>query len=194
MTVISWDEFIRSEGHPAAVTMGVFDGVHRGHQALINRIVERGPFPTVITFAQNPKGVLSPASYKGDIQTLDQRLRTFEEMGVERVVLIDFSEDFSRIKGSDFIGSVMSRGKLAFLALGANFRCGFRLDFGAAEIEGFVQKGNIPVEVFEPLREGGKPISSSRIRQAIRAGAFEEAALLLGRAWPDGPGPLNLYP
>ncbi|MFP3089269.1 FAD synthetase family protein [Treponema sp. TIM-1] len=162
-----------------AVTVGVFDGVHRGHQALIGKILRQAPgcVPTVITFRQNPKKVLRPGEYRGDIVGLDRKMIIFEALGVELVILIDFSGDFSKIRGRDFIGFLKSRGSLQFLAVGSNFRCGCGLDTGVTEIK----KLNPQTEVVPPVMEGGLPVSSSRIREAVFSGDLDKAALLLGR-------------
>jgi riboflavin kinase/FMN adenylyltransferase len=162
-----------------AMTVGVFDGVHRGHQALIGRIVREAPgcIPTVITFRQNPKMVLRPGEYRGDIVGPDRKMIIFEELGVELVILIDFSGDFSKLGGRDFIGFLKSRGRLKLLAVGSNFRCGRGLDTGAAEIK----KLNPETEVVPPVVEGGLPVSSSRIREAVFSGGLDKAAVLLGR-------------
>jgi riboflavin kinase/FMN adenylyltransferase len=161
------------------MTIGVFDGVHRGHQALIEKVVQEAPrlIPTVITFKQNPKQVLRPAEYQGDIVSPDRKMIIFESLGVELVILIDFSQEFSKMIGKDFIGRLQSRGGLVFLAVGGNFRCGRGLDTGAPEIRALFP----PAEVVSPVMEEGLPISSSRIREAVSEGRLEKAALLLGR-------------
>jgi riboflavin kinase/FMN adenylyltransferase len=169
----------RSVKEGTAMTVGVFDGVHRGHQALIGKIVQRAPgcIPTVITFRQNPKKVLRSGEYRGDIVGLDRKMVIFEALGVELVILIDFSGDFSKLDGRDFIGFLKSRGRLNFLAVGSNFRCGYGLDTGVPEIK----KLNPETEVVPPVMEGGIPVSSSRIREAVFSGDLDKAALLLGR-------------
>jgi riboflavin kinase/FMN adenylyltransferase len=161
------------------MTIGVFDGVHRGHQALIEKVVGRAPqaVPTVVTFRQYPKQVLRPGEYQGDIVTLDRKMIIFESLGVELVILIDFSREFSKLDGRDFIGRLKSRGGMRFLVVGGNFRCGCGLDTGAAEIKALFP----PAEVIPPIMEGGLPVSSSRIRGAVSGGGLETAALLLGR-------------
>jgi riboflavin kinase/FMN adenylyltransferase len=163
------------------MTVGVFDGVHRGHAELIRRIVSRGPCPTVVTFRENPKMILSPRHYEGDIFSLAQKLAAFEELGAVRAVLIDFSEKFSRINGWEFIDSLESRGGLVFLAIGANFRCGYRHETGAELIRQKNEIKNIPTEIIPPVLCGNGPVSSSRIRAAISGGDLAGAGALLGR-------------
>ncbi|MDR1253053.1 MAG: FAD synthetase family protein [Treponema sp.] len=185
MRIIEWEDFIAQRPGPAdkglAMSIGVFDGVHRGHQALIERICSGPYLPTVITFKQNPLRILKPRRYVGDIFSLAQKLRAFELLGVRQVILIDFSENFSIIRGGDFIDLLVKVCPLRFLALGRDFRCGRRLDTGVREIR--EQAGALGIETWAvaPVMEGERRISSSRIRQAISDGALEEAEKLLGR-------------
>ncbi|MDR3138197.1 MAG: FAD synthetase family protein [Treponema sp.] len=182
MRVIEWQGFITAlSQEPAAMTVGVFDGVHRGHQALIERIVRRGPLPTVVTFRQNPKIMIRPHSYGGDIFSLRQKLAVFEQLGVARTILIDFTENFSKLKGLEFFDLLKKRGNLVFLAIGSNFRCGYRLDTHAADIKRMNERDGIPTEVIHPVQEAGCPVSSSRIRSVITAGDLAGAAVFLGR-------------
>ena len=190
MRIISWEEYIAPEHslpEPLAVTIGVFDGVHRGHQALIQQICTPPPIPhshtpTVVTFKQNPLQILKPDAFTGDIMNLEQKLRVLEVLGVQLTVLIDFSEEFSTISGRDFIGLLLRR-PVQLIALGRNFRCGYRLDTGAEEIRSLAGARGVEVWVAPPVMDEGQPVSSSRIRQALAAGRQAEAERLLG--WPE---------
>jgi riboflavin kinase/FMN adenylyltransferase len=181
---LEWPRFLAlspEEREASAITLGVFDGVHRGHSALIERIVRRGPCPTVVTFRENPKRRVSPGEYGGDLFSLEQKLSVFEDLGVERVILIDFTENFSKMRGRDFIGLLEDRGRLSFMALGANFRCGCGQDTGASSIAEMNRERGIETEIVPQVMEGGEPVSSSRIRRAISQGDLVLAARLLGR-------------
>jgi riboflavin kinase/FMN adenylyltransferase len=183
--IIDWEAFSDSpQGSGSAMTVGVFDGVHLGHRSLIELIVRRGPNPTVLTFRENPKKLVSPGSYEGDIFSLKQKLASFEKLGVSRVVLIDFSEKFSKLNGSEFFDLIEKRGKMAFLAIGSNFRCGFQQKTDADFIRTMNKRKGIPTELVLPLEAAGKgPVSSSRIRSAIISGNFALAAALMGRGF-----------
>ena len=187
MRVINWEAYTASPCRQAlALTIGVFDGVHRGHQALIQKVLDiagRGNNPraaTVVTFRQHPLSVLNPAAFAGDIFTLEQKLRAFEELGVEQTILIDFSGDFSTISGRDFISLLIQGRPASFIALGRNFRCGFRQDTGAPEIQATASALGIETWIASPLMDGEMPVSSSRIRRALASGDFAEARRLLG--------------
>lgn len=183
MRIVEWEDFIAGEqgDKSLALTIGVFDGVHRGHQALIEQICSGPCLSTVVTFKQNPLSITGLRRRAGDIFSLGQKLRAFELLGVGQTVLIDFSENFSKISGRDFIDRLVRGRQVQFLALGGDFRCGRRLDTGVREIKAQIQVLGIEIRVVEPVMEGARRVSSSRIRRAISAGALEEAERLLGR-------------
>ena len=137
--------------------------------------------PTVVTFKQNPLSVLKPAVYTGDIMTLEQKLAVLEFLGVQLTVLIDFSEDFSTINGRDFINLLLSSRPVQLIALGRNFRCGHQLDTGAEEIQSLAGARGLEVWVAPPVMDEGRPVSSSRIRQALADGRQAEAERLMNR-------------
>ncbi|MDR2537152.1 MAG: FAD synthetase family protein, partial [Treponema sp.] len=168
---------------PAAMTIGVFDGVHRGHQALISRIVGWGLEPVVVTFRQNPRLFFDSANYMGDISSLAQKLSLFESLGVACTILIDFSSDFSKLSGRDFIDFLTTYGNMAYLVIGAQFRCGHGLDTDAALIKRVNERNGVATELVDPVLDGAEPVSSSRIRVAIRAGDFGAAETSMGRAF-----------
>jgi riboflavin kinase / FMN adenylyltransferase len=192
MRVISWEEYIGSresgvgsrDSSSLAITVGVFDGVHLGHQSLIRRICQPpsdSPLPTVITFRENPMKSLNPAGFAGDIYNLEQKLRHLESLGVKLTVLIDFSEEISKINGRDFIDLLLGGRPVTLLALGENFRCGHGRDIGVAEIRSLAKARGVETWVAPVVMDGGQPVSSNRIRQALAAGRFEEAQRMLGR-------------
>jgi riboflavin kinase/FMN adenylyltransferase len=193
LRIIDWDSFRDPsaampwpDATPLALSVGVFDGVHRGHQRLIAKILEyaagRGGLGGVITFRQNPRRVLHPAGYPGDIYSLPQKLKTLEALGVGFAVLIDFSGDFSRISGKEFTAFLINR-RIGYLALGANFRCGYRLDTGARRMRDMMAEGGTLTDLVPQFRAGGAPVSSSRIRESIRGGDTSGASGLLGRPY-----------
>jgi riboflavin kinase/FMN adenylyltransferase len=186
MQVIDWESFVGGDSGPSplgplSLTIGVFDGVHLGHQALIRRICVEPGIPTVITFRQNPLCILKPKDSPPEIYNLEQKLAILEEFGIKQTILIDFSENFSRINGRDFIDLLLKDRGAHFLALGRNFRCGFGQGIGVEEIAAQAAALGVKTWIAEPVMAGNSRISSSRVRQAIAAGNFDEAALLLGR-------------
>jgi riboflavin kinase/FMN adenylyltransferase len=179
------------------MTVGVFDGVHRGHQALLKRIVSHNAdyVPVVVTFKQNHKtNTVKNLSEEvhteaqrhggelgvGDIITFEQKTKILADMGVGILLVIDFTETFRHMKGIEFLEILAERGNIGFFAVGKNFRCGYKLDTGAQEINDFFTSRNIPVETVPEVMEGSLPISSSRIRSCIAAGDLQAAQVMLG--------------
>ncbi|MEI6873774.1 MAG: FAD synthetase family protein [Spirochaetota bacterium] len=187
MITLTWDEFIeaRPNGRPMAATVGVFDGIHLGHQSLIRRVVAHGNgcVSAVFTFSENPKKLLRPDTWMGDLASPAQKLGIFESLGLELAVLIDFSGDFSRMPGRNFLSLVMDHGSLCYMTVGSDFHCGRGRDTDAAALRDFYSRSDVRVEIVEPIELDGVPVSSTRIRIALRQGRIEEAALMLGRSY-----------
>jgi riboflavin kinase/FMN adenylyltransferase len=184
MQILNWDDFITNEEKkPFAATIGVFDGVHRGHQVLVERTVRRKEKPTVITFLQNPKRVLVIQSGQ-DIISLEEKLAIFEKMGITRVILIDFSENFSKMRGEVFIKTLLDMG-LSFLAIGENFRCGYRRNMSAEAVQRIAVENGVEIDIAPPVLLDGRLISSSIIRKAIVQGDFAFVSAALGREFKE---------
>lgn len=185
MVVKSWEEFVGSVSlFDIAATVGVFDGLHLGHQALIQTVLSREPAmrSCVVTFVQNPKDVLHKSSFKGNIFSLEQKLDSLASTGVELCVLIDFSPDFGKQSGEQFL-SKLSQAGVRFLCIGPNFRCGHNMDTSAGDLVALGQKIGVQVAILEPVMYKGFPVSSSRVRKAILEGNLDEARSMLGRPY-----------
>jgi riboflavin kinase/FMN adenylyltransferase len=186
MRVLSWEEYVAGSlaETPFAATIGVFDGLHIGHRELIGRILGKpGIASAVLTFRDNPKRILSPHTHRGELSTLAQKLDLVESMSVDFCVLIDFSGDFSKLPGRAFLSILKDSGKLRFLAVGADFRCGRGLDTAAEDMRAFCEESSIGIELVDALRWAGHPVSSSRIRRAVAEGRLAEARAMLGRPY-----------
>jgi riboflavin kinase / FMN adenylyltransferase len=185
LNILSWQDFIASRStFPWSVTIGAFDGVHRGHQKLIGEVRSREPEArsAVITFRENPKRILHPHTYWGSISSLGQRLEVIETCGVQSCVLIDFSENFGTLSGALFLASLEAAG-VGFIFIGPNFRCGHRMDTSAQKLVELAASLGMKASIVEPELYAGHPISSSRIRNAVLEGRLAEAAAMLGRPY-----------
>ncbi|MDR2701004.1 MAG: FAD synthetase family protein [Spirochaetaceae bacterium] len=196
MRRINWDELSGlgqeavTGGKKTALSVGVFDGLHRGHQALIAKITAKAPelLPAVVTFRQNPKVLVRGKTVPGgeaeavEIIGFEEKMALLDNLGVALCVIIDFSEQFSRIDGRAFFEALNRNLHPAYVALGANFHCGYRRDTDAQGFKALAEGSGVEAELVAPVLEGGLPVSSSRIRSALEAGRTGEAALLLGRA------------
>ena len=192
MQQINWDELAAlyrenslelTGGKKTALTIGVFDGLHRGHQALIAKVTGKAPglLPAVITFRNNPKKPEKPNKTE-DIISFEEKIALLDSFGIALAVIIDFSEHFSKIDGRAFLEALNKYLCPAYIGLGGNFHCGYQRDTDAQAFKALAESLGITTEIVPPVLEGGIPVSSSRIREALRALRYEEASLLLGRS------------
>ena len=180
MQIVSWNDFLEKPA-PSALTIGVFDGMHLGHLALIQKVVSLNNKPTVITFRKNPKKLLFHDDFEGEVYSLRQKLDIFRKQGIQRVVLIDFSENWSKMKGREFLDLLEKPGMMASLVIGSNFRCGYKQDTGADCIKEINAAKGIATEILPNLSLSGELISSSRLRTLIISGDLEKASVMMGR-------------
>ncbi|MCA0304861.1 MAG: bifunctional riboflavin kinase/FAD synthetase [Proteobacteria bacterium] len=172
----------------AVVALGNFDGVHRGHQALVARAVEQGQAmkaPVVaLTFEPHPRRFFVPDTAPFRLTLLPAKRRLLAQHGVQAMVAQRFDAAFSALSPDAFFEDVLLQG------LGArHVVCGFDFTFGArrsGNVERLRERGaerGIGVSALDPVMREGEIYSSTRIREALRAGAVVEAAELLGQPW-----------
>jgi riboflavin kinase/FMN adenylyltransferase len=173
---------------PTVLTLGVFDGLHLGHQLIMRTVVERaratGAVPTVITFDPHPRAVLHPESAPPLLQTLDQKVEGFGVLGIEQTIVIRFTPEFSMIRAEDFLHDVVQeRLHAKEVYLGRGFAFGHNRE-GNIELLRRVSTnlGFIADEVPE-VRLRNQRVSSSRIRQLLTDGNVNLARRLLGRPY-----------
>ncbi|MBV9927058.1 MAG: bifunctional riboflavin kinase/FAD synthetase [Acidobacteria bacterium] len=173
---------------PAVLTLGVFDGLHLGHQLIISRVVERaralGAVPTVVTFDPHPRAVLHPESAPPLLQTFDQKVEAFGVLGVEQAIVVRFTPEFARVSAEEFLKDVVyERLQAREVYLGRGFAFG-RGREGNIELLRRVSRelGFFADEVPE-VRLRGQRISSSRIRELLAAGRVNLARRMLGRPY-----------
>jgi riboflavin kinase/FMN adenylyltransferase len=165
------------------VTAGNFDGVHRGHRKLLERVVERarraGRPSCVYTFHPAPRDVLRPGNPIPRIQTLPDRVASLGEVGIEQVVVESFDLDLAAMSARAFAEEILVRRLgVSALVLGYDFRFGRARQGRVEDLERWL---GMDVEQVAPYAPDGRVVSSSRIREAVKAGQVEEASLLLGR-------------
>lgn len=173
---------------PTVLTLGVFDGLHLGHQRIMQTVVERAKaveaVPTAITFDPHPRAVLHPDTAPPLLQTLDQRLANFEVLGIEQAIVIQFDEEFAQQPAEDFISEIIhDRLHAKEVHLGKDFAFG---KGRAGNIE-LLRKmsgelGFLADEVPE-VRLRGQRISSSKIRHLLNEGCVNLTRRMLGRPY-----------
>jgi len=170
----------------AVVTVGVFDGVHVAHQQLIRstvRLAHRlGGTSMVITFDPDPYVVLSPATAPPPLMSVEARLRHFQALGVQQVIVIPFSRRFARMSAERFIQRVLiGRLHAAALIVGEAFMFGKDRLGNMQLLRAIGPACGMRVMPVKSICRGGHPVSSSRIRRLIQDGQLAAARRLLGR-------------
>lgn len=174
-----------SESH--AITIGVFDGVHLGHQELLRRTVLRASERTLrsaaLTFSPHPRSVLQgPDSAPPALSTLADRLARIGAAGVADAVVLSFDRELASLSARDFLLRVQATTPFALLIVGENFRLGRGREAGIAELREIGRSDGWEVEPVPPVVLDSEPVSSSRIRRSLGVrGDVEAAARLLGR-------------
>jgi riboflavin kinase/FMN adenylyltransferase len=173
---------------PTVLTLGVFDGLHLGHQKIMRTVVERAnaanAAPTVLTFDPHPRAVLHPESAPPLLQTLDQRLANFEVLGIEQAIVIPFTPEFADNPADDFLREIIHdrlQAKEVYLGKGFAFGKDRGGDIGLLR-KMSAELGFFADEVDE-VRLRGMRISSSRIRQLLAEGRVNLARRMLGRPY-----------
>jgi riboflavin kinase/FMN adenylyltransferase len=171
---------------PTAVTIGVFDGVHRGHRALLGRVVEeaasRGLVPGAITFDRHPLQVVRPGSDPKLLSTLRQRVELLGASGMEFVLVLPFTRKLSQMAAEEFAVKVLIEAVSArVIVVGENFRFGHRAAGDAGLIAELARSRGVDVVPLSLDGDAGEAISSTRIRTALAEGDVQTVARLLGR-------------
>ena len=173
---------------PTVLTLGVFDGLHLGHQQIMQTVVERarllGAVPTAITFDPHPRAVLSPDNAPPMLQTLDQRLGAFEVLGIEQAIIIGFNREFAANSAEDFLRDVIfKRLKAQEVYLGKGFAFGKNRAGNIDLLRQISQELGFFADEVDEVTLRGQRISSSRIRQLLLGGNINLARAMLGRPY-----------
>ncbi len=169
----------------SVVTIGVFDGVHRGHQRIVGAAAEearrRGLRSVVITFDPHPDEVVRPGTHPPLLASTTRRIELLEGLGTDAVVVVPFTLELSKVPPDEFVQSVLvDRLHAAHVIVGEDFRFGHRARGDVALLTELGEKYDFTAEGM-PLVANGDTISSSYIRDRLDAGDVEAAARALGR-------------
>jgi len=173
---------------PVALAIGNFDGVHRGHQALLAQLVaaarRRGLSPAVMTFEPHPRELFAPDSAPARVANIRDKIEALAANGVERVFIQHFSRRFASLAPEQFIGDVLVAGLDArCLLVGDDFRFGARRAGDVDLLRSRAAHYGYEVEQLATVQEHGVRVSSSEVREALAAGALAHAQALLGRPY-----------
>lgn len=173
---------------PSVVTIGVFDGVHRGHRTIIDRAVEeateRGVRAVAVTFDPHPTAVVRPAVAPPLLQALGDRVEALAGAGVDLVLVLPFTQELSQLSPASFVERVLAGALGAqHVVVGANFRFGHRAAGDVGTLDELGDRHGFDAETVRLLDIDGDPISSTQVRRHLEAGDVRWAAAALGRPW-----------
>jgi riboflavin kinase/FMN adenylyltransferase len=170
--------------HPVVLAIGFFDGMHRGHRAIVRslmRLRKPGFRAVVLTFRNHPSTVLRPGNEPRLITTTEERVNLIAASGVDELYLIPFDESIARLPAESFLEEMLVRRLgIKALAIGENFRFGAKRGGDPIVAERVLSAHGIPVVAIPAVDDEGERVSSTRIRTAIGAGELDVANRLLG--------------
>lgn len=172
-------------GRPSAVTIGVFDGVHRGHQHLVAILLARarqeGLAAVAITFHPHPRTVLQPGTVVTYLTSVEERVELLQGLGLDAVGVLAFTSELAQLSARDFLALLVQELEMRLLVVGPDFALGRGRAGTTGVIREAGQELGFSLEIAPLLTEGGEKVGSTAVRQALAAGDLERVARLLGR-------------
>jgi riboflavin kinase / FMN adenylyltransferase len=173
---------------PVALTIGNFDGVHLGHQAMLARLTDAarnlGVAPCVMTFEPHPREFFAPDKAPTRLTSLREKLELLNVAGVERVQICRFNFDFAKTTPDDFISRILQRGLAArWILVGDDFRFGARRGGDFVMLRQAASRCGFEVHAITSVMVDGVRVSSTAVRDALAAGKMAVAERLLGRPY-----------
>lgn len=171
---------------PCSLTIGNFDGVHRGHQAILRRVAAHAQrlntASAAITFDPHPLAVVAPGQAPRILTSVSERARRIREIGIGHVIVLPFTRELSRLTPAEFVRQVIVE-KLAArrVTVGENFRFGHRQAGGVDELRRLGREFGFETETVSTIEIAGGAASSSRLREVSARGEMHTARRLLGR-------------
>lgn len=175
-------------GRKVCLAIGVFDGVHLGHQQVIRQTIndaqQHAALSVAVTFDRHPGAVVAPERAPGLIYSLPQKLRTIDSLGVDATLLIEFTPEFSRMPAEDFARALARDfGGIYSVCVGSNFTFGHKRGGNVELLRALGSELKFTVHGLAAVALDGERVSSTRIRDCIREGKLDDASQMLGRAY-----------
>ena len=182
MELIKFEEYIKKYNKKLVATIGNFDGIHLGHQELINQTVDKAKeldiCSAVITFDPHPLNVIANEKHF-TMTSLDDKVKLIKKYDIDYLILINFNDTFSKISKIDFIYNYLIKMNISNLILGSDFRFGVNGEGKACEIDD-LSNGVIKTTIIDLIKYNDVKIGSSNIIKLLNEGKLEEANNLLG--------------
>ncbi|HXR47663.1 MAG TPA: bifunctional riboflavin kinase/FAD synthetase [Candidatus Limnocylindrales bacterium] len=188
MNIIHAANELKPAGRKVCLAIGFFDGVHLGHQQIIRQTIadahQHGALALVLTFDRHPNAVVAPDHVPPLIYSLPQKLRAIGSLGADTLLLIHFDEKFSRQTGEKFVRSLARDvGQIQSLCVGADFVFGHHRSGNVTLLKKLGGEIGFAVHGLAAVSLDGQIVSSTRIRELIRAGDLDAAGQMLGRPY-----------
>ncbi|MDR3456391.1 MAG: bifunctional riboflavin kinase/FAD synthetase [Verrucomicrobiae bacterium] len=188
MNVIHAANELGNGSRKVCLAIGVFDGVHLGHQHIIRQTIadarQHDAVAMIVTFDKHPNAVVAPDRVPPQISSRSQKLRAIEALGADALLEIPFDRSFSEKTGEVFIRELVSAlGKIHSICVGADFVFGRKRSGNVALLKTLGAELQFQVHGLAAVALDGQVVSSTRIREAIRAGNFDAASQMLGRPY-----------
>jgi len=182
-----YHDFTRWPRGPLHLAVGVFDGVHVGHQAVVGTVVAgaraTGGTPIATTFDPLPIEVLAPGAPPSLLSDIDERRELLLRAGAQGVVVFHFTKDFAAMSPEEFVRRLLSAGEVRQICVGEDFRFGHDRAGNVRVLGSLAEHLGFTLTVATPTMLDGGVVSSTRVRNAVVAGDVEQAARLLGRSY-----------
>ncbi len=170
---------------PSAVTIGKFDGVHRGHQHLVGQLIEharrRDLASVVVTLHPHPITVLRPNTPITYLCSLEERVAALRALGVDQVGVLSFTSELAQLSYREFVSLLVDQLQLRFLLVGADFALGRDREGNAEAMRALAAERGFEIQELPLLGEGDAKVGSRVVREALTQGDVEAVARLLGR-------------
>ena len=178
----------RPDSRKVCLAIGVFDGVHLGHQQIIRQTVadarQHDAIAVVLTFDRHPSAIVAPNRVPPLIYSQAQKVRVIESLGVDALLLLRFDQAFSAQTGEGFIRELArDLGHIQSICVGADFVFGHQRSGNVALLQKLGAELNFTVHGIAAVALDGQVVSSTRVREAIRSGDFDAASQMLGRPY-----------
>jgi len=185
MTAVSFGFPAAGTLGPSHATIGSFDGIHRGHLALLKPLIAgaraAGAASVLVTFEPHPRCVLDPDHCPPNLTTLDEKAWLLDQLGLDHLVVIPFTPQVAALSPPAFMQRLLRGMQLRRIVIGEDFRFGHGRRGDPAFLRRFGTRHGFTVQVGPTLTRGRAPVSSSRIRRLVLLGQVRAAAQLLGR-------------
>lgn len=188
MTIIDGLDKIKEALPYPVLTIGNFDGIHRGHQAIFQKLIQRAKekqgTSVVLTFIPHPLRVIAPERSPKMITTYKDRIRLIEECGIDNIICINFTKEFASITAEDFARQILCNAlHVKEIYIGENYRFGKGRRGSPELLTKCGKECGYTVHVVEEIKDGDVTYSSSGIRRLVAKGKVDEAARFLGRPY-----------